>query len=64
MRIGIGWPERDAVDYVLSNFNKQELSQIEKILPNAQEAIECWVEEGIEITMNRYNRSFLNGNSS
>ena len=64
MRLGIGYVERNAVEYVLSNFSKEELSQIAKILPSAYEAIECWIEQGIETTMNRYNRSFFNGNSS
>ena len=64
MRLGIGWVDQDAVAYVLSNFSKEESAQIDRILPNTREAIECWIEQGIEITMNRYNRSFINGNSS
>lgn len=61
MRFGIGTTVNDAVHYVLSNFARGEMRQIREILPTVKEAIECWIMHGIEVTMNQYNRSLLNG---
>ena len=57
LRIGIGAvPENgDAADYVLSKFTKEEAAEIENAVHRAAEAVACWVIEGIEECMNRYN---------
>lgn len=57
LRIGIespppGW---DAADYVLSKFTKDDRAEIDVAVSRAADAVECWVREGIESCMNRYN---------
>lgn len=57
LRVGIGpVPDRwDPADFVLSRFEAAELETIEDTIARAAEAVECWVAEGIETSMNRYN---------
>jgi peptidyl-tRNA hydrolase, PTH1 family len=57
LRIGIGpvpdsW---DAADFVLSKFSSAERPVVEEAIQTAADAVECWVKEGIEVGMNRYN---------
>jgi len=54
LRIGIG-RESNLKDYVLRPFSKDENSIVEKTRQIAVKAIECWLEKGINITMNLYN---------
>jgi peptidyl-tRNA hydrolase, PTH1 family len=59
LRIGIGpvpdsW---DPADFVLSRFSAAERPVIDETIERAAEAVECWVAEGIEICMNRFNQS-------
>lgn len=59
LRIGIGavpdsW---DAADFVLSRFNASERPAVDESIALAADAVECWVAEGIEIGMNRFNCS-------
>ncbi len=58
LRIGVGpVPEgMDPADFVLEPFGKAELDQLVDLLPHMHDAVECWVDEGIEEAMNRYNR--------
>lgn len=57
LRIGIGKVPRSlTVDYVLSRFSPDEQVQIERVLVTAADAVECWLNEGIEAAMNRFNR--------
>jgi PTH1 family peptidyl-tRNA hydrolase len=58
-RFGIGETSGNAVDHVLSEFTKKEQKKLTDLLPITTEAVTCWFENGIEQTMNRYNRSFL-----
>jgi PTH1 family peptidyl-tRNA hydrolase len=65
VRIGIGRPlrfknnveiqEDDVIDYVLSNFTKDEQKIIEKSIPLASEAVVSLITEGLTPTMNKYN---------
>ncbi|MFC1946812.1 aminoacyl-tRNA hydrolase [Chloroflexota bacterium] len=65
VRIGIGRPskfkdnveiqEDDVIDYVLSNFTRDEKKVIEKIIPLASEAVVSLITEGLTATMNEYN---------
>lgn len=58
IRIGIGRPaDGDAVDYVLSPFGPQEREPIEAAVRVAAQAAECWLMEGPDAAMNRYNSS-------
>ena len=56
LRIGIDAPGRiPQVDYVLGKFTKSQQSELGPALDRAADAIECWVEHGLETTMTRYN---------
>jgi peptidyl-tRNA hydrolase, PTH1 family len=65
VRIGIGRPEVDqdngddkesmVIDYVLSNFAREEEKVIEAVLPRVSEAVEAIIREGIVEAMNRFN---------
>jgi peptidyl-tRNA hydrolase, PTH1 family len=59
LRIGIGPPPaglEDLADYVLDEFTPEERQTITDLLDPMTEAVECWLENGIEQTMNRFNR--------
>ena len=58
LRIGVGPvpPEQEGLaDYVLDQFSKEERSALNELLDPMSEAVECWVLEGIEPAMNRFN---------
>jgi peptidyl-tRNA hydrolase, PTH1 family len=57
LRIGVGPvpPNWDPADFVLSRFTKEELPTIESIIGRAADAVEDWVDQGIESCMNKYN---------
>ena len=56
MRIGIG-RSGDAIDHVLSRFNRKERKIIDPTLVQAADALDMILEEGIEAAMNFYNRT-------
>ena len=56
LRVGIGSSDqRDAADYVLSRFDDREKATVDQAVVTAAKAIFCWVEDGIEAAMTRYN---------
>lgn len=58
LRIGIGplpAGTRDTADFVLEQFPREEREVIEQLLDPMSEAVECWLTEGIEAAMNRFN---------
>jgi PTH1 family peptidyl-tRNA hydrolase len=58
LRIGIGpLPPgtRDSADFVLEQFPREEREAIDQLLDPMSEAVECWLTEGIEAAMNRFN---------
>ena len=57
LRVGIGPkpPGADAVEWVLSPFRRGEERAVEETLARAVEAVECFLHEGLEVAMNRYN---------
>ncbi len=57
LRVGIGPkpPGADAAKWVLSPFRKGEGKTVEEVLVRAAEAVECFLQEGLEVAMNRYN---------
>ncbi len=59
-RLGIGTDFSDAITFVLENFSKKERTQLNDLLPISTEALKYWIENGIEKTMNIYNRQFTN----
>jgi PTH1 family peptidyl-tRNA hydrolase len=59
LRIGIGpLPEGDVdpADFVLSTMTAEEVEALAKLLPIMTDTVECWVRDGIETAMNRFNR--------
>ena len=56
LRIGIGQSNKDgAADFVLDKPTETEKLLLDEAVLRAQEAVLCWVEYGIETTMNKYN---------
>jgi PTH1 family peptidyl-tRNA hydrolase len=67
IRVGIGRPPGDAADaseadiinYVLSDFTPDERQTLNLVVPEVSQAILCLLTEGVEATMNKYNRPFV-----
>jgi len=55
IRIGIGPPSGDMVDYVLSRFRKAERRIVSEVVGRAADAAETILTTGIEQAMNRFN---------
>ena len=63
IRVGIGRPQpeeqtisEDAiVNYVLSDFSRQEEATIKPVIATLSEAIDCFITEGIEAAMSKFN---------
>ena len=59
LRIGVGDHFDDAVEYVLSSFNAAERKDLPSIVQTAGDAALSFIHNGIELTMSRFNRSYL-----
>ena len=59
LRVGIGRPKNnlDPARFVLSRFNKSELLRIPGIIEKAGECAQVWASQGIEKSMNIFNKS-------
>ncbi|RMD98081.1 MAG: aminoacyl-tRNA hydrolase, partial [Calditrichaeota bacterium] len=57
LRIGIGQPDlvEDPVQFVLSNFTRQEQKHLPELLEVCSQAVEVFLEKGIEAAMNQFN---------
>lgn len=57
LRIGIGpVPEQwDPADYVLGRFDADQREVVGNSIQRAAEGVACWVAEGIDVSMNRFN---------
>jgi peptidyl-tRNA hydrolase, PTH1 family len=58
LRIGIGPlpPEvDDSADFVLERFSREEREALDQLLDPMAEAVECWLADGIETAMSRFN---------
>jgi peptidyl-tRNA hydrolase, PTH1 family len=56
VRVGVGRPIGDGVDYVLSPFSEPEREQLPEIIRRAADAVEYTVEQGLERAMTEFNR--------
>lgn len=56
IRLGIGEPEHDPVDWVLGRFQGADASALASACENAARAIECYIGEGPDRAMSKYNR--------
>jgi PTH1 family peptidyl-tRNA hydrolase len=60
LRIGVGPAPAgldDLADFVLSRFEPEEWRMVGELLDPMADAVECWLAEGIERAMGRFNRS-------
>lgn len=56
MRVGIGASQAGkAVQHVLGDFDKAEEELLASTLDRAADAVECWLDRGIDAAMNQYN---------
>lgn len=55
IRVGIGAPQYDMVDYVIGKFNPEDRKIIDEVIKVSAEAAETIVERGIQDAMNQYN---------
>ncbi len=56
IRLGIGSPDRrDMIEHVLSRFKRAEMPAVREAIQRAADAVEMFLEEGPEPTMNRFN---------
>jgi peptidyl-tRNA hydrolase, PTH1 family len=58
LRIGIGRSTegaREITDYVLARFESSEWSWFERVLDRVADQVECWLQAGMNVAMNRYN---------
>jgi len=58
LRVGVGPvpADEDQSDFVLSRFETGEQEQLDALMPDLVAAVECWITEGIDTAMNRFNR--------
>ncbi len=56
LRIGIGEPDRNAIDHVLSRFHPDERQRLDELLDAAADAVETWAREGTSKAANQHNR--------
>jgi len=63
IRVGIGRPQAEKqsinedaiVNYVLSDFSRQEEATIKPVIAKVAEAIDCFLNQGIETAMSKFN---------
>jgi len=62
LRVGIGYERRGILrDYVLSQFGRGEKVPLRQNIEKAAEALEVWIEEGVEAAMNKFNTKNIEG---
>jgi len=57
-KIGIGHPghvEKAVIRHVLESFDKEEQVLIDEAVKKTADALECWLDSGIDLTMSRFN---------
>lgn len=63
LRLGIGRPpgRMDPAHYVLQDFSREEIKEVSAVLDRAADAALCFVTDGLEKTMNRFNAEVKEG---
>jgi PTH1 family peptidyl-tRNA hydrolase len=58
LRVGVGRgdPRRELADHVLARFDADEADAVVESVARAADAVECFIAEGVEAAMNRFNR--------
>jgi PTH1 family peptidyl-tRNA hydrolase len=55
LRVGIGEPDENAVDHVLSQFRRSERQRLDELLDAAADAVQAWARDGTNKAANRFN---------
>ena len=55
LRVGIGEPDRAAVDHVLSVFTPGERPRLDELMGKAADAVEAWARDGTNKAANQFN---------
>ncbi len=55
VRIGIGKPDCELIDYVLQDFSKKDINELIDVSDKIPQIIEAIISEGIQNAMNKYN---------
>ena len=55
VKVGVGAPEHDIVDWVIGPFTTNERKVIDGVLDRALGAAECIISDGVSAAQNRYN---------
>ncbi len=56
LRLGVGGGDnQELADYVLASFRDDEAEVAEAMIARAADATECWLGEGVDAAMNKYN---------
>jgi len=55
LRLGIGRPADDTIDWVLGTFSPDEKDQVAAMIAGAGDRLEYWADQGIVKAMNEYN---------
>jgi PTH1 family peptidyl-tRNA hydrolase len=66
LRLGIDEPRNaaDIVDYVLSDFTPAQKKALPEFINHALDCVTCWVTEGAQVAMNRFNNLGVMSGSS
>lgn len=62
LRIGIGRPQHEGeevIDFVLTGFHDIDKKKLKDVLNQAADAVETYLQSGIEIAMTQFNGTFL-----
>lgn len=51
LRVGVGRPQYDTIDHVLSPFTPAEQAELPKVLDGAADVVETWLQHGLERAM-------------
>ena len=55
IRVGIGRPEFESIDHVLTPFAKDEISKLPDVVAAAAQGVQIWLDESIEAAMQYVN---------
>ncbi len=55
LRVGVGRPEIESIDHVLSPFNQAEFDGLPKIIAAAADGVECWLDKDAQTAMQLVN---------
>lgn len=64
LRIGIGRPKyegEEVIDFVLTDFHGSDKVKLDAVLDQAADAVETFLQSGIELAMTRFNGNYLEG---